>query len=264
VGKPEGALLESMFEQGRAEWPRASLDRAIFEDYVRERASEDGDPSSLRAAELFLACACAHADPHALAAFDECYLVHVPLFLKGMSADERFVDDVRQQVRERLFVAGKIRQYSGRGALPAWLRVVTLRVALNLKEADDRPHDDVEDLLPGAVIDPELAVIQHRYGEEFRLALREALAGLDAEDRSMLRLHYVDGLNIDKIGVVLQVSRATIGRRMIKVRESLFDETRRLLTARLKATPEELDSILRVVRSGLSISLSLLLRESQP
>ncbi|HEY8041673.1 MAG TPA: hypothetical protein VIF15_17830, partial [Polyangiaceae bacterium] len=87
------------------------------------------------------------------------------------------------------------------------------------------------------------------------------LLGLDAEDRSMLRLHYIDGLNIGRIAAVFQVSRATIGRRMIAVRKRIVEEAHRLLGERLKATPEELESLLRVVRSDLAISLSAVLGE---
>ena len=169
---------------------------------------------------------------------------------------------MRQLIRERLFVEGKITGYSGRGPLAAWLRVVTLRVASDLRSRE-RPHAEIADV-PGTAIDPELGIIQRRYGGAFRTALRDALAGLDAEERSLLRLHYLDGLNIERIGVVFQVSRATIGRRMIAVRERIIEDTYRLLRERLKITPGELESLLRVVRSDLAISLSGVLAEAAP
>ena len=166
----------------------------------------------------------------------------------------------RQQLRERLFVEGKITQYSGRGALTSWLRVVTVRAASNLRR-QDRPHADIDEVVLGTAIDPELDVIRRRYGDTFRTALRDAIAGLDADDRNLIRLHYIDGLNIERIAVVFRVSRATIGRRMIAVRERILGETNRLLRERLNATPSELDSLLRVVRSHLGMSLSDALRE---
>ncbi len=255
MGAPD---LDAMFEEGRLRWPRIDLARPLFDAYVRERAGDGGDATSLHAAELYLACACAHGEPHALACFDEGCLHEVPAFLAGMSASAAFVDEVRQQLRERLFVQGKIRQYSGRGKLSSWLRIVTVRVALNMRE-QERPHGPLADSLPGAAIDPELAVIQRRYGETYRVALRDALQTLDAEDRSLLRLHYLDGLNIGKIALVFHVSRATIGRRVIEVREKIVTEAWRLLRERIHATPEELESILRVVRSDLDLSLSVIL-----
>jgi RNA polymerase sigma-70 factor (ECF subfamily) len=252
--------LDAMFDAGRREWPDVGLERDQFARYVEERAPSPEERPFLRAAELYLACACAHGDDRALAEFDRRYLCEVPSFLARMNLTASFVDDVRQRVRERLFVKRKIEQYSGRGTLPSWLRVVTVRVASNLLQ-EDKPHADLPDALPGNVLDPELRLIQRRYGEAFREALRDALVGLDVEDRNLLRLHYLDGLNIARIGVVFQVSRATIGRRLVEVRERIVREAYRLLESRLKATPEELASLLRVVRSDLVVSLSVILRE---
>jgi RNA polymerase sigma-70 factor (ECF subfamily) len=252
--------LITMCEAGRHAWPEVALERRIFEQYVVERGPSPGDWLSLRPADLYLACACAQRDPRALAEFENHYLCEVPAFLARSNATARFIDDVRQQLRERLFVEGKITQYSGRGALTSWLRVVTVRAASNLRR-QDRPHADIDEVVLGTAIDPELDVIRRRYGDTFRTALRDAIAGLDMDDRNLIRLHYIDGLNIERIAVVFRVSRATIGRRMIAVRERILAETNRLLRERLNATPSELDSLLRVVRSQLGMSLSDALRE---
>ena len=249
-----------MFEEGRTAWPDVALARDLFDAYVLERVPEGDDGSKLHAGELYLACACAHGSRDAFESFEARFLGGVSTHLAGMGATEGFVDEVRQEVRERLFVENKIRQYSGRGSLASWLRVVTVRVALNLREKD-RAHDEVDDALPGAAIDPELAVIQRRYGPEFRAAIRDALAGLDPEDRGILRLYYLDGLNIARIGAVFKMSRATVGRRMITIRERMVEDCHRLLRERLHATPEELESLLRLVRSDLALSVSAVLRE---
>jgi RNA polymerase sigma-70 factor (ECF subfamily) len=110
-------------------------------------------------------------------------------------------------------------------------------------------------------VDPELATIQRRYGEVSRRAFHEAFACLNAEERSVLRLHFVDGLNIERIGAVLGLSRATVGRRMIAARKRLLQETLRLLGERLEATPTEVRSLLGVLRSHLEVSFGALLGE---
>ncbi len=249
-----------MFEEGRTAWPDVALARDLFDAYVVERIAGDDDASRLHAGELYLACACANGARGALESFEARYLAGVPAHLAGMGATEGFVDEVRQAVRERLFVEDKIRQYSGRGSLASWLRVVTVRVALNLREKD-KPHDEIDEALPAAAVDPELAVIQRRYGPEFRAAVRDALAALDPEDRGILRRYYLDGRNIARIGAVFKLSRATVGRRMIAIREQLVETCHRLLRERLHASPEELESLLRLVRSDLALSVSAVLRE---
>jgi RNA polymerase sigma-70 factor (ECF subfamily) len=69
----------------------------------------------------------------------------------------------------------------------------------------------------------------------------------------------VDGLNLERIGVALGLSRATVGRRMIAARERLLAETLRLLGDRIQATPSEVKSLLGVLRSKIEVSLGALL-----
>lgn len=253
--RPQAEL--ALYEEGRRAWPDVPLDPAVFHRYVAERAPVEKH-ASLRGADLYIACACGCGDERALAAFDHHYLAQVPAFLARSRPTERLVEDVRQLLRERLFLEGKIAQYSGGGSLQAWLRVVTLRVASNLRR-QDRQHEELHEALPGTAMDPELAAIRRRYGSEFETALREALASLDSEGRTMLRLFYIDGLNIDRIAVVFGVSRATIGRRMIAVRQGIVEDMHRRLAEKLGASHEELASLLRAVRSDLAMSLSVVL-----
>jgi RNA polymerase sigma-70 factor (ECF subfamily) len=259
VGPARDSTLDGeLYDAGRRAWPEVALEREIFVRYVEERAP--GSAEGLRADELYIACACARGDERAMREFDRRYLSEIPSFLARVRPSAHLVDDVRQLVRETLFVQGKIKQYSGRGSLVSWLRVVTLRVTSNLRRGD-RANVELQEALPAPGIDPELGAIHRRYGESFQVALRDALTGLGAEERTLLRLHYLDGLNIDKIAIVFNVSRATIGRRIVAVRERIVEETHRLLRDRLGATPGELASLLRVVRSNLAMSLSVVLRE---
>ncbi|MFO0636492.1 MAG: hypothetical protein U0168_26990 [Nannocystaceae bacterium] len=58
--------------------------------------------------------------------------------------------------------------------------------------------------------DAALDVVRARYREPFVAALRAAVAGLDARGRTLLRLHYVDGLGIDRIAPLFGVHRSSI------------------------------------------------------
>jgi RNA polymerase sigma-70 factor (ECF subfamily) len=256
------AVVARLFEAGAAAWPEVSLDPEAFARYVEERAPDDEQRSGLRAEEIYLACACAGGDARAVALFDERYLADVPMFLARSHPSERTIADVRQQLRERLFVDRKIAQYSGRGPIRSWLRVVTLRVATDLHR-QDRAHAELDESVPTQALDPELALVKLRYGEAFRAALRDAFAALSKEERSVLRLHYLDGLNADRIALVIGVSRATATRRIAAARDRVLDETHRLLRVRLNATQKELESLLGVVRSDLAMSLSVVLREKR-
>src|SRR4051812_26013639 len=85
--------------------------------------------------DLTLAAACAAGDASALAAFERDFLPQVPGYLTRLAKQPAFIDEVQQLLREKLFVAKKILEYSGQGPLGAWLRVVTVRLALDLLRA---------------------------------------------------------------------------------------------------------------------------------
>lgn len=267
------ASLRSAVEVGRRTWPGVSIPAEAFVEHLARHApAEVALPewlSTLHAADLYLACACAAGDPAAITAFDDAYLARVPIMSGQSRAPAPFAAEVRQALRVRLLVRegevpGRIAEYAGRGPLAGWLRVAASRTAISLRRSDDvherRRADGPPPVL--AMIDPELAAIQRKYGSMFNDALRSAFDALSADQRTVLRLHFVDGLNLADIGRVLGASRATIGRRVLEARNHLYDRTATTLRARLGVSDKELESLLAVVRSKLDISLQSVLPPS--
>jgi RNA polymerase sigma-70 factor (ECF subfamily) len=259
--------VEAMLARGRDGWPGIVVGAAEYVRFVCARApgGQLHRLSELHASDLYLTCACACGDEQAIASLDRDFLRGlVPALSRGGVKREN-AEEAVQSLRERLFVAtgrpAKITEYSGRGALGGWLRVAATRLALNLRR-DEAARTAVSAAAappsPLPLLDPEIAMIQRRYGEAFNLAFHDAFGSLTAEQRSVLRLHFVDGLNLERIAIALGLSRATIGRRMIGARERLLDEVLRRLGERLHATPTELASLLAVVRSKLDVSLGAL------
>ena len=221
--------------------------------------------TGLRLDELVLAQACARADARALAHFETGYLSKVRGFLARHAAREAD-DEVRQLLRERLLLPRpdgppRIADYSGRGSLSGWLRVAALRVASNLRRGE-RPTqelDDADGQQALAHAAPELVLLEQRFAVPFRAALRDAFLGLDPEERTVLKLHFWDGLTVEQLGPILGVSRATAGRRLIAARRALEAVTIDLLGDRTQAPPSELRSALRVLVSRLDVSLRTLI-----
>jgi RNA polymerase sigma-70 factor (ECF subfamily) len=172
-------------------------------------------------------------------------------------------DEVRQRVRERLFVgASKIGDYSGRGALASWLQVVTLRIAIDAgREQQKLPIAESTELddLRLAGTDPELKLIKERYRDPFKQALRVALGGLTSEQRNLLKLHFVEGVTLDKLAALFHVHRATIARRIAQARDEVFEAVRIRLQAELGIDRTEFEELLSLLRSRLELSLSALL-----
>jgi RNA polymerase sigma-70 factor len=128
-------------------------------------------------------------------------------------------------------------------------------VATNLRR-DERPADSLHDS-SGGLVDgsPELRLLEQRYGDVIRGALRAALANLAAEDRAILQLHYVERLTVGQLAPILATSRATAGRRLVAARDRLAAATLAALGERIGAPGEEIRSILRALVSRLDVSL---------
>jgi RNA polymerase sigma-70 factor (ECF subfamily) len=258
--------LRAAWDRARAAWPEVTVALDVFAAWCRERAT---DGAELHTDDLYLACACAHADPAALREFEARLLPKVPLFLSGLAGGTDLLEETIQQLRIKLFVRTddgppKITQYSGRGTLESWLRVVVVRTALNLlrSESQHGPLDDGASLGGHLLDEPdlELEYIKAEHRGELKAAFKEVVRTLPQRDRMLLRLHYVDQLVPERIGDFYGVHRTTAMRWLQSAQSAILTSMRRLLIERLRLTPSECDSLLELVRSHIQVTLSSLLR----
>ncbi|SET50500.1 RNA polymerase sigma-70 factor [Myxococcus fulvus] len=268
--------LSHFWREGRARWPDIPLPAESLVRHLALHLPRLAPGDELTAAlerfdagDLYLACGCVEGLPAALAAFERHHMTAVPAALSHMRLPAAVVDEVRQQLRERLLVrtdaAPRIAEYSGRGSLANWVRVVALRTALSLLRKSHEPcptSDDFLELLPAPHPDPELETIQRRFHDEFRKALEAAFAILPAEHRYLLRLHFVDRLSTPKLGTLFGVNQSTISRWLQSAQQAVHDETRRLLKERLDLSSQEFTSALRTVESQIHLSLTRILDET--
>jgi RNA polymerase sigma-70 factor (ECF subfamily) len=247
---------------------RWGVDEAAFRAHLARVGVGDGPMA--HEDDLELAFACALGNDAALREFEARYAREIPAALSRLRADAATIDEVHQLVREKLFVARpgatpKIADYTGKGSLLAWLRAVVVRTALDQKRKQARApgsptasgstDDDPLMAVTSASDDPELEHVRARYQGPFKQAFADALGALEPEDRNVLRLFVVDGLNIEKIGALYGVHRSTVARWIAHARESLVAETRRLLSERLHVDTQEFESLTRLCRSRLDLSL---------
>src|SRR5690348_3578989 len=265
--------LWSIVAEGRAAWPDLAVAARDVVEFVARHVTPDLADAALdglRPADLYLACACARGVPGALAAFDRDYMREVDIALARMRIGPPRLSDVKQLVRQRLFVgggtagtptsAGKISEYGGRGDLRRWVRSVAVRTCLNeLRKGKREVLVDDDQLIAQHTVstadDPEVEYMKRTYANEFKASFAEALGQLGAREQTLLRYHHVDGLNIDEIGAIYRVHRVTAFRWIEKAKEQLVERTLELLRARLKLTSRELDSVLRMIRSQIHLSL---------
>src|SRR5262249_33975200 len=108
--------------------------------------------------------------------------------------------------------------------------------------------------------DPELAFIRRRCREHFVAALEGAVATLSEDEKTLLRLHFIEGVTLDELGPLLHVHRTTVARRIAAVKRRITEQSRHILATRLALTPSEMSSMVRAMGSRLNLELSTLLR----
>jgi RNA polymerase sigma-70 factor len=276
-GAPEALeqALGRALAEAAAAWPALVMDEDRFVAHMAERTEAAGTPAeavaALRVPDLYLAWACAAAQPAALAAF-EAYLERVRPNLFRIDPGPAFGDEVLQLLRIRLLVGeerdgeapeAKIAQYRGRGSLDGWLGVTARRLALSLKREGDRGVDLFEMVALSSERDPELDQLRLRYLGDFRNVVREevrgAIAALSFEDRNLLRWHLVENLSLRKLATVRGTHVSTVSRDYARVRAAILAHVREVLKERTGLPTRDVDSVLDGLLSRISISIGGLL-----
>jgi RNA polymerase sigma-70 factor (ECF subfamily) len=258
-------LVRELVEAGRNDHPTLNVPPEVLARRLAPLLVDE--VPKLHASDLFLCCACLENLPGAVAILDNKFLSQVERFLAGMKQPAAFADEVRQMMREKLFVAPagatpKIAEYSGRGTLGNWLRVVATRTAYDLLRQRNQLPAEAQtggrDADPAAP-DIELDYIKERYRPAFKQALRDSVAMLSPEQQNLLRMHYLEGVTLDQLAAFFHVNRTTIVRRMVAAREAILEQVRELACERLAIETAECDSLIDLVRSSLDLSLPTLL-----
>jgi RNA polymerase sigma-70 factor, ECF subfamily len=268
--------VHQVWANSRAAWPEVRLAPSQFLPYLAARmegSGVDGHEVALalrgwkHAAELYLACGCAHGDAAALAAFERRYIDGLGAVIHRFGNAGVGLDDVAQSLREKLFVGvadgePAIVEYSGRGPLSSWVFVVATRIVLNLVRSKS-PGAGSDDKILGIIdtdADQELAYLKRLYRKEFAEALTEAMSSLTDRDRTLLRQHYLDGVTLKQLASVHGVHRVTMVHWAERARDALRDRTHELLMDRLGVGLHTLHSIARLMQSHFGGSLRGALR----
>jgi RNA polymerase sigma-70 factor, ECF subfamily len=266
--------LAGQLAEAEARWPDVSVDPGRFVTHWAAQLARAGDVDTaleqLHLADLYLAFACAEGDLAALRSFST-LLSSVAGAVRSVDGTPAFVDEILQRLRTRVLVpeegkSPRILDYAGRGSLENWLRAGALRLALNARRDARRGPEPLPDASlwePAApTAERTLELLRGKYAAEFGSALREAFTSLEAGERNVLRMHFLEGLSLNQIAAMYQVNKSTISRRMAKAREMLLERTRAKLERALSLPANELDSLLEQLGPRLDLSLGSVLNPS--
>jgi RNA polymerase sigma-70 factor (ECF subfamily) len=261
--------VAALVHDGKREWPELAIDDGELIRFIAARAPDAQHAlPELRAGDLCLAYATTRGDPRAGAALRErCYpKLRAALASTGLGDA---IDETAQQVFSELLLPDArgvrgIAGYRGTGEIAAFVKVIALRTARRAmkQRSRERPVDPAQLLEnAGDAVDPELQALKHKYRLEFKDAFHVALASLSDRERNILRYELVGGLNIDQIGALYHVHRATVARWRAAAREKLFEHTQAALRSRLAIGASDFESIVRLIHSELNVSLHRVLSE---
>ncbi len=257
--------IDRLFAAGQRGCPGLSVERSAFEAVVRDaRERGECELNDASAFELYLACACACQVPGAFRRFEQQYVAPLDQTLARLVRGRAELDEVKQRLRIRLLVAEdgrrpRIVEYAGRGRLGGLVQVVATRIALNLRRRT--PSTPRADALVQALDDPELSRLRADELAVFKASFEAAIALGTPRERTLLRLHLLDGLSIDEIAPIYDVHRSTAARWLAAARSGVTERTRSGLQTRLGPDSTSMRALLHVLHSRLDLSLSRVLRD---
>jgi RNA polymerase sigma-70 factor (ECF subfamily) len=267
------ALAATLAEQRAvavAAYPAITVPSVEFAAELARRLGAAATPDQLarlRADHVHLAIACIAADEVAIRTLESDFIDEVDSSARRMRATPDQIDELKGHLRTILFVsepgrAAALRDYSGRGDLRTYLRVIATRELVRVIDRGRREVAiDEESFLDrlAPVSDPGLGFLRESYRADVSAAMRAALANLDEPSRALLRYSVVDGWTVDRIAALYGVHRATAGRRVAAARDALGAAIRAELARRLAIPVADVDSIVRLVQSRIDVSLERLL-----
>lgn len=270
-----GARLDAGLAAAKTAWPTLGPRRPEeFAAFVGARLPASGAAAAfqiLRFGDLLLVFASLAEAPEAIEAVGKVITQQVERESRRLNVADA-ADEARQLVLQLLLVAQPgtpkaLTQYSGRGDLAAWVRVISVRELLRLRTARKKGARSDDSALSDLVAkgdDPELGLLRTQFKAEFRASFAAAVQGLAERDRNLLRQHFVDQLSIDEIAAIYGIHRATAARWVTKAKETVGEATRAEIRQRININTEELDSLLRLVDSRLDVSMRMLKSDQEP
>jgi RNA polymerase sigma-70 factor, ECF subfamily len=256
--------VQAIWRVGSARCSSFAVASDVFAGYARE--VDLADAALEHAGDLLLACACLRNDPRAILELERMLQTSVAGFVARIDTGTRFVDEVRQRLRERLLHGEppRLLRYSGAGPLESWLRVVAVRLALDLKREAEVAHEPLQAELSHEIVDglsdPENELLKARYQGVFESAVAAGIQRLTSRQRAVLRLYLLSHLNIEEIGRIYSVNRSSVARWIAAAQKAISSEVVRQLKERQGLSPSEVTSLARVIQSQIQISLARALK----
>lgn len=165
----------------------------------------------------------------------------------------------------------KLAYYSGRGSLAGWLRAVVSQLAVDqfrkvskfVQIEEDREFENLANEAAAGdnhhftsrIDDPEQMFTETQTASDVTEALSAAIAGLEAEDRLIMKLYYFDDLKLKDIAATFGYHEATASRKLTRVQADIRKGVEKELKNKHGWTDGEVKKYLSDTASGLGVNL---------
>jgi len=234
----------------------------------------------IRADDLCLIVACEKGDEKAwedlVANFDST----VKSAARKISSNNEDAEDLASSIWAELYglrvdadgnKKSKLAYYSGRGSLAGWLRAVVSQLAVDqfrkvskfVQIEEDREFENLANEAASGdnnhfgshTANPEELFSEEQTSADVSTALSAAIAGLEAEDRLILKLYYFDSLKLKDIAATFGYHEATASRKLTRVQTEIRKGVEKELKTKHGWTDTEVRRHLSETAASLGINL---------
>jgi RNA polymerase sigma-70 factor, ECF subfamily len=254
----------SIFYSAAAQWPGIEMSERQFDMAWKLLLDSHEAPDKNFAPDFYLVLACSDKKPKALEQLRALIKAQIPC-LRSLGLDSSNEEDLVSITFTHLVENSRLLAYSARAPLHSWLRTVMTNKAIDLVRKSSREVELDEVVLGDLATEgaPELEVLKKQFKGVFSTSFALAVKQLTPRQRNLLRQHHLDELSLEEMGALYSVHRATTARWLAEARVALLENTRKEVSVRMGIGTQEVDSIMRVVKSRLDISGSIFLRTGE-
>ena len=268
-------------------FPRVSrtLDKYLFQTSETAGNAEIKEfVDALRADDLCLIIACESGDASAWEDLVKNFDSTVKSAARAISKNSEDAEDLASSIWAELYglredkdgkLKSKLSYYSGRGSLAGWLRAVTNQLAIDqfrkmsrfvqieeTREFENLAQDSSEKTDNLNVVahteNPEEILTEKQTSKDVAEALKQAIEGLEPEDKLILKLYYFDDLKLKDIGSALGFHEATASRKLVRVQTEIRKSVEKILRSQHGWSEQEVKRYLSETASKLGISFEKL------
>ncbi len=251
----------------------SNLSTGAVSQQVEQQARQLLD--TLKWQDLFLTTACASGDSVAWESFRRQYQSAIHATALKVSANSGEAADLSDTLLTDLFLPqgaakgeSKIAQYHGLGSLEGWIKVVIHRMAIDRIRLQRRnvSMEELEVELPSTsshsrVEEPIEGRDIQRARQMVSRCLITALEQLSPQERLVLNLYYLEGVNLKGIGQCLKAHESTASRLIDRLKTRLQKAVSKQLQEKFKVKRNEVSHLIDLAQGHLEIDLKRILSQ---